>query len=97
MLGVKVTANWHDLPAAREPPQGVLPVKPRVNDPALVLVAVTVLGRLEKPSAGLSNNKLAGLNDKGRAEPPVPVPLRLVICGRNPAPLTMNEPLRAPL
>src|SRR3984957_4123267 len=107
MLGVKVTANWHDLPAAREPPQGVLPVpatdqsvlavKPRVNDAALVLVAVTVLGRLEKPSAGLSNNKLAGLNDKGRAEPPVPVPLRLVICGRNPEPLTMNEPLRAPL
>src|ERR1700685_3659955 len=107
MLGVKVTANWHDLPAASAPPQGVLPVpatdlsvlavNERVSEAALVLVAVTGLGKLENPSAGLSNNKLAGQNDTGRPAPPVPLPLRLVIWGRNPEPLTMNEPLIAPL
>src|ERR1700733_1185965 len=97
-LGVKITANWHDLPAARVPPHGVLPVpdtdqsvlavRASVSDTEVVFVAVTVLGKLEKPSAGLSNSRLAGLNERGRAEPPLPVPLRLVICGMNPLPLT---------
>src|ERR1700685_890048 len=87
MLGVKVTANWHDLPAASAPPQGVLPVpatdqsvlavNERVSEAALVLVAVTGLGKLENPSAGLSNNKLAGVNGHGRGRAAGPGPRRL--------------------
>jgi hypothetical protein len=107
ILGVNTTANWQVAAAARVPPHGLLPVpetdqsvlavNARVSDPPEVLVAVTVLGKLENPSAGLSNNRLAGLNDKGRADPPVPVPLRLVICGMKLEPLTINDPLIAPL
>ena len=107
MLGVKTTWNVHAAPAASAPPQGLVPdpaadqsvlaVSERFSAAVVVLVAVTVFGKLENPSAGLSKRRFGGLNVRGKAEPPVPVPLRLVICGRNPAPLTMNDPLMAPL
>src|SRR5690348_5747819 len=107
MLGVKTTANVQEDPAVSAPPQGFVPmpdcdqsvlaVKVRFNVPLVVFVAVTVFGKLEKPRAGLSKSRLAGLKLRGNAEPPVPVPLMLVICGMKFDPLTMKDPLMAPL
>jgi hypothetical protein len=77
--------------------QSVLAVKVRLTVELLVFVTMTVFGRLENPRAGLSNKRLAGLKLRGKVGPPLPVPLRLVICGINPEPLTMNDPLIAPL
>ena len=106
-LGVKTTAKSQVAPAVSAPPHGFVPVPEtdqsvlavnvRFSVEPLVLVAMTVFGRLENPSAGLSNKRLAGLKLRGKVGPPLPVPLRLVICGINPVPLTMNDPLMAPL
>src|ERR1700693_5008527 len=103
MFGAKITWSWQVAPARRAPPHGFVPepatdqsvlaVSPRVRVPAVVLVAVTVLGRLEETRAGLSKSRLVGLNVRGTVGPPVPAPLRLVIWGRNPEPLTMKDPL----
>jgi len=106
MLGVKTTAKVQLEPAVSAPPQGLVP-EPETDQSVLAvnvrftvlldeLVAVTFFGKLENPSAGLSKSKLVGLKVTGKVGPPVPVPLRLVICGMKLEPLTMNDPLMAP-
>src|SRR5882672_41659 len=101
--GVNVTVRVHLAPAARGPPQGVVPLPATAKLPlalselmvtalALLLVTVTGLLVLVAPTPVALKLTLVGLNFSGAVGPPVPVPESATICAPRPELSEMVSP-----
>jgi hypothetical protein len=97
IVGLKLTENLHELPAAKAPPQGdtLLVTNEKVPSASTLeilsevlplLVTVTVLFALVPPTAICPKPKDEGEKTSGPVEPPDPVPVSDTICGLNAAP-----------